>query len=153
MYKYIKTSKELHSIIDQLREEDENIAGYDVYGFRMDSFKYSVGDTTYDSHELFQDPDYDYEGNLIYPYIDSGLYAGYYDGGELNGTSAIYFDLYDDESIAKAFKTVQQYNTTGTYKYIMILGGYYYEWGNDPGEVVIRDAQVLFIDDIASVTL
>ena len=40
LYKYIKASKDLQSVIDQLREEDENIAGYDVYGFRMDSFKY-----------------------------------------------------------------------------------------------------------------
>ena len=157
MYRYIYASKDLYSVIEQLREADQSVDGYAVYGFRLDSYKYSVGDTTYNSHQLFQDPDYDYEDNLIYPYIDSGYYAGYYagfyDGGELDGTSAVQFDLYDDASIAKAFKPVQNYAWDDAHKYIMILGGYYYDYGIDPDEVVIEDTKVLFIDDVANVKL
>lgn len=114
--------------------------GFGFYGLRVDEgIRYNVGDTASNSHQLFQDPDFDEDGELIYPYIEDGIYAGFYDAGELNGTCAIGFDAEDDASIAKALKQIKMYFGG----YIHVLGGDYAEYGLDDGEVIVRDAEVL----------
>lgn len=117
-----------------------NGTDFEFYGLRVDDgIRYNVGDTANNSRQLFQDPDFDDDGELIYPYIEDGIYKGFYDAGELDGTCAIGFDAEDDASIAKAIERVKIYFGD----YIHILGGYYAEGGNDSGELIIRDAEVL----------
>ncbi len=113
---------------------------FEFYGLRVDDgIRYNVGDTANNSHQLFQDPDFDDDGELIYPYIEDGIYSGFYDAGELNGTCAIGFDAEDDASIAKAIEQIKIYFGDC----IHILGGDYAEGGNDKGELIISDAEVL----------
>lgn len=64
---------------------------YNAYGLRADSRKCKIGEVLPNSHQLYQDPWYT-DGSmdeLLYPYIEDGIYAGYYDAGELNGTSSM----------------------------------------------------------------
>lgn len=117
-----------------------NGSDYEFYGIRIDDgIRYNVGDTANNSHQLFQDPDFDDAGELIYPYIEDGVNKGLYDAGELDGTCAIGFDPEDDESIAKAIEQIKNYLGD----YIHVLSGDYAEDGNDRGEIIIRDAEVL----------
>lgn len=118
------------------------ISGTDLefYGLRIDNgIRYNVGDIANNSHQLFQDPDFDEDGELIYPYIEDGINAGMYDAGDLDGTCTIGFDAEDDTSIAKAIEQIKIYLGEN----IHILGGYYAEVGNDIGELIIREAKVL----------
>ena len=113
---------------------------FEFYGMRVDDgIQYNVGDIANNSHQLYQDPDFNEEGELIYPYVDQGLYSGFYDAGELGGTCAIGFDPEEDESILKAIDAVGCYYGD----YIHILGGNCADIGNDIGEVIISDAEVL----------
>lgn len=110
------------------------------YGLRVDEgIRYNLGDTANNSHQLFQDPEYDDYGELLYPYIEDGVNRGLYDAGELDGTCTIGFDAEDDASIAKAIEHIKMYFGD----YIHVLGGDYAEDGNDRGEIIIRDAEVL----------
>ena len=84
-------------------------------------------------------PNFDDEGNLIYPHIDEGIYKGFYDGGELDGTCVIGFNTDSDESIEKAMNAIDMY----VGDHIHILGGDYAESGNDSGELIISEAEVL----------
>ena len=124
-----------------VKEIKEAIANteYEFYGIRVDEIKYIVGETAHISHQLFQDPDFFDDGELIYHYIEDGIYEGFYDAGELDGTCTIGFDAEDDDSIQKALEKVEIYFGS----YIHILGGDYAEGGNDSGEIIISDAEVL----------
>lgn len=113
-----------------------NMGEYDYYGIRVDDHLYDVGDTCYNSHQLFQDPDYDYDGNLIYPYCESGPYEGLYDAGELDGTCAI--GIFQD-NIETALKHSKCYS--GSHMYL--LGSEWAHDGNDQDELVMEDAKVL----------
>lgn len=113
---------------------------FEFYGLRVDDgIRYNVGDTANNSHQLFQDPDFDDDGELIYPYIEDGIYAGFYDAGELDGACAIGFDAEDDASITKAIEQIKMYFGD----YVHVLGGNYAECGNDRGELIISDAEAL----------
>ena len=113
---------------------------FEFYGLRVDDgIRYNIGDTANNSRQLFQDPDFDEDGDLIYPYIEDGVNRGMYDAGELDGTCTIGFDSEDDASIAKALEQIKIYLGD----YIHVLGGDYAEVGNDRGELIIRDAEVL----------
>ncbi len=121
--------KEIKNIISK--------AEYEVYGFRSDAKKYEVGDILSNSHELYQDPQYaDDFTTLLYPLVTEGIYKGYFDAGELNGTCAIYTDEY---SIEESLNETMEYNG----KYIYLIAGNKYEEGNDLNEVIIEDAKVL----------
>lgn len=114
--------------------------GFEFYGIRIDNgIRYNIGDTANNSHQLWQDPDFGEDGELLYPYIKDGIYKGFYDGGELDGTCTIGFDAEDEESIAKAIEQINIYCGD----YIHVLGGDYAEGGNDSGEIIIRGAEVL----------
>lgn len=108
------------------------------YGLRADDFEYEIGDTCHKSHQLYQDPDYDENGEEIYPYCEDGIYKGFYDAGELDGTCAIEVES-NEESIIKALEKVNDYFGD----YIYLIKGNYCECGNDTGEVIISDAIVV----------
>lgn len=117
---------------------------FEFYGLRVDDgIRYNVGDTANNSHQLFQDPDFDEDGELIYPYIEDGANKGLYDAGELDGTCTIGFDVENDASIEKALEQIKIYLGD----YIHVLGGDYAEGGNDRGELIISDAEVLGVYD------
>lgn len=117
---------------------------FEFYGLRVDEgIRYNIGDTANNSRQLFQDPDFDEDGELIYPYIEDGVNKGLYDAGELDGTCVIGFDAEDDDSIAKALEQIKMYFGG----YVHILGGDYAESGNDRGELIISDADVLGVYD------
>ena len=124
--------------VNEIKEAIGN-TDYEFYGIRIDEIKYNVGEIANNSHQLFQDPDFDEDGELIYPYIEDGIYEGFYDAGELSGTCTIGFNVEDEGSIQKALEIVKMYLGS----YIHILGGYFAVGGNDLGELIISDAEVL----------
>ena len=110
------------------------------YGIRVDSgIKYNIGDTASNSHQISQEPEFDDNGEVMYPYREDGLYAGFYDEGELNGTSAIEFYADNDRSIQEALSIIDNYEGS----YLHILGGDRVEEGNNRREIIIREAKVL----------
>lgn len=111
---------------------------YDYFGIRADDYQYNVGDIANYSHQLFQDPDFDEEGNLIYK-EGQGIYAGYYDAGELDGTCCIGFQPDSVNSIQSALNAISHYYASNLY----IIAGNYAECGIDDGETIIRDAVVI----------
>ena len=64
------------------------------------------------------------------------------DAGELDGTCAVGFEPSDEEAIQRALKEVKNY----TGKYIYIIGGYECERGNDVGEIIVKEAEVIGIE-------
>ena len=111
---------------------------YDYFGMRIDECTYSVGDIANNSHQLFQDPEFDDDGELIYE-KGEGIYADYYDAGELDGTCCIRFDPEDDNSILNAINAIDSYYGNNLH----ILAGNSSSAGNDLGEIIIRNAVVV----------
>lgn len=114
---------------------------YEYFGLRADNKKYNIGEICENSHQLFQDPDFDENGDLIFPYISNteSPYYGYYDAGELDGTCAVGFNPEDENSIKNAVESVRMYDG----KNIYIIAGYDIEYGNDEGEIIITEAEVI----------
>lgn len=108
---------------------------YDYYGLRVDAIGYNVGDTASASHQLYQDDMYNDDGNLMYP-RGTGIYAGYYDAGEIDGTSAI---AVESDTIDRAIKALSTYNGN----YIHLIAGDSVIDGVDAGEYTIKSATVL----------
>lgn len=111
---------------------------YEIFGLRRDDLEYKIGDTFPNSNQLFQDPQYaDFAcTKLLYPYIEEGVYKGFYDAGELNGTSTIYVNI---NSIEESLNLVNSYDG----KYLYLVAGGNYSYGNDVGEIIIEDAKVV----------
>ena len=111
------------------------------FGLRADEIKYAIGDMANKSHQLFQDPEWvdDNMEELLYPYMEEGPYAGFYDAGELNGTCCISFDPADDASIERAIKTVSCYFGSNVH----ILCSDSAVSGYDTDEIIIEDAKVI----------
>ena len=114
---------------------------FSYFGLRADDMEYQIGDICNNSHQLFQDPAFDEEGELIYPAVEDpdSPYYGYYDAGELDGTCSIGFDPDDPESIRKALEMIDIYPG----EYFTVIGGTWSTGGNDGGEDIISDAVVL----------
>lgn len=114
---------------------------FSYFGLRADDMEYQIGDICNNSHQLFQDPIFDDFGSLLYPAVDDpeNPYYGYYDAGELNGTCAVKFNPDDENSIIAALETVKMYSGKNLY----IIAGDSMEYGNDEGEIIIREAEVL----------
>ena len=72
----------------------------------------------------------------MYPYIEEGIYKGFYDAGELNGTSTICVNI---NSIEESLNLVNSYDG----KYLYLVAGDNYSYGNDIGEVIIENAKVI----------
>ena len=117
----------------------EDLIDENYFGMRIDECSYNVGDTANYSHQLYEDPWFDDDGELVYPYVEDGIYAGYYDAGELNGTCCIGFDPTDDSSIEQALKIVSCYFGYNLH----ILCGDSAVNGEDTGEIIIEDAKVI----------
>ena len=115
-----------------------NEAEYEYIGIRADKRDYQIGEIMDNSHHLFEDPQYndDYT-ELLYPYISEGVYAGFYDAGELNGTCALRIS---ENNIEKMLKRVMSYGS----KYYLI-GGNSMEYGYDEDEIIIKNAEVIAI--------
>lgn len=111
---------------------------YEVYGLRVDNYNYNIGDMCFRSHQLYQDAFEDDDGNLIYPQGE-GIYADYYDAGELPGTCALVINKY--HPLDTVLVALSPYACLGDYIYLVASN--YCEGGNDPGEVIISDARVL----------
>lgn len=125
-------------------QEIQEICGnsyFGYFGLRADDMEYRIGDICNNSHQLFQDPDFDEDGELIYPEIEDpeSPYYGFYDAGELDGTCAVRFNPEDENSIEVALETVKIYSGNNLY----IIAGDSMEYGNDDGEIIIRDAEVV----------
>lgn len=115
--------------------------GFENYGIRIDSQKYDVGDICENSHQWWQDSDTAEAYGLTDDDYNEDMKC--WDGGELDGTCTIGFDINDDASILSAIE--QSRNYFGDY--IHVLGGFYSEAGNDMYELIISDAEVLGVFD------
>ena len=124
-------------VIEEIRELINELK-YKHIGVRADNRKYQVGEIMDNSHQLFEDPQYndDYT-ELLYPYIYEGPYAGFYDAGELNGACALEVS---ENNIEEMLEKVKTYGD----KYYLI-GGDSMEYGYDDGEIIIRDAEVIAV--------
>ena len=118
---------------------EESGCGY--FGLRADDMEYRIGDICNNSHQLFQDPIFDDFGNLLYPAVEDpeSPYYGYYDAGELDGTCAVKFNPDNEDSIESALEAVKMYSGKNFY----IIAGDTMEYGNDAGEIIIREAEVI----------
>jgi hypothetical protein len=138
--------KELIEMLNAIKNSPD---GY--FGIRSENYKYNIGDTCFKSRQLYQDPVYDEITNeLVYPYIEDGIYAGFYDGGELDGTSVTQIgslNLHEDfleedlETLNNAIKQNKMYD--GKHQYI--VSGTIWNNGNDYGEVILSNAEVIYI--------
>lgn len=118
----------------------ENNDGYMAYGIRADRVKYDIGDTPCNSHQLYQDPQWDDDGELLYEANEDGLY----DAGELDGTCAVMIsDQYDSESVREALETVLDVYQHGDIKYVHVLASDRAYEGNDIDEIVMENARVI----------
>ena len=121
------TIEEIRNIIEE--------AEYDYIGIRADSRDYQIGEVMDNSHQLFQDPQYaDFAcTELLYPYITDGVYAGFYDAGELDGTCALEIS---ESNIKEMLEAIKSYGDK-----IYLIGGNAMEYGNDVDEIIIKEAQ------------
>ena len=134
-----KTIVEIAEEILEIVRNEESL--YDAFGIRWDSTKYNVGDNLPNSHQLFQDQEYDENDEPIYP-EGEGYYEGCFDAGELNGTCSIGIDFYDSlEKIVKKIEESNLYNFNADSKFYLIQG-YSAEGGNDIDESIITEAKV-----------
>jgi len=125
-------------LVSKIKTAMDN-SDYCYYGLRKDDYQYKIGDICHKSHQLWQDPEYDWDTDeLIYPYIEKGTYAGFYDGGELDGTCAIVVYL---DNIEEAIQAMNIYSADHLY----LIAGDYASSGNDQYEIVIENATVLDI--------
>lgn len=125
----------VNRIIDLIQNSE-----YEYFGLRKDDYNYNVGDICNNSHQLFQDAQYDYDDNLLYPLIEEGIYKGFFDAGELNGTCAIEISLNNSENvITKRLETMKMYPSKNLY----LIAGNYCEVGNDINEIIIENAIVI----------
>lgn len=106
----------------------ENGYRYNYYGIRSTDYKANVGDILPASHDLADDSD----------------------GEELSGVSATGFGQlwYDEDDLSEVEKALKSHNKTGYEgEYHYLIGGNESEYGNDPSEVLIKDAEVVGIID------
>ena len=130
---------EVMTVNDIQRICEESGCGY--FGLRVDDMEYQIGNICNNSHQLFQDPDFDEDGELIYPAIEDpeSPYYGFYDAGELDGARSVKFDPDDENSIRAALEIVKMYSGKNLY----IITGDSMEYGNDYGEIIVREAEVI----------
>ena len=112
--------------------------GFEHFGLRADNMTYNVGDICENSHQLFQDPEFDENEELVYPAITdkNSPYYGFYDAGELEGTCAI---KVGNDSIARSLESVKIYSGNHLY----LIAGNDVEYGYDEDEIIIKDAEVI----------
>lgn len=112
-------------------EKDSWLTGT-YYGIRITDKRLEIGDECECSHELYQDPTFDEDGELVYPYIED---IGLYDAGELDGTCSI--SIHSRRAVELANRYLGEH--------MYIIAGNAAEEGNDPDEIIISDAKVVEI--------
>lgn len=112
--------------IKKIIEEEK----YTYYGIRMDDAEYKVGDICNKSHQWWQDNPED--GSEYVPSICA------WDGGELDGTCC--FAVTPDNLVDVMRKSEKVF---GYYDKMYLIAGDIAENGNDDGEIIIEDAEVL----------
>ena len=121
-----------------------NGCAFEYIGLRVDDgASYQPGDVLPSSHQLLQDQDYDDDGEPIYK-RGVGIYADFFDLGELSGTSAIRIDPDDSGSIQAAIDRIKIYYGHRAH----LIGGNSAESGQDVGEIIIADAVCIAYFDI-----
>lgn len=106
---------------------------FEYYGIRSDeTVEYKIGDTCFESHQWLQD---DPEDGSEY-----NKDMGCWDGGELSGTCAL--KITDASDIAAILAYSKE--TYGG-SHICLIGGYSAEYGVDPDEIIIHNAEVLCV--------
>ena len=123
---------------------EKNRDGYDVFGIRFDNRLLVPDEVFPHSHELYQDYMENENGEPMYP-EGEGPYSGFYDAGELDGTSTVWVENVED--IAKALG--ERYEG----RYVYLVGGDNRGGGNDPGELLIDNAKVLSVMTIPEMEL
>lgn len=112
------------------------------FGLRYDYHDYKIGDKCENSHQWWQDAEnLTYYQTMTQEEIDS-LYdeqMDCYDDGELEGTCCLEIT---ENTIDKILEEIKMYKYDDKCKCILI-GGDGCQGGNDPGEVIIRNAIVL----------
>lgn len=115
-----------------------NGAEYEYIGIRADERDYQIGEIMDNSHQLFEDPQYDDSfTELLYPCVLDGPYAGFYDGGELNGTCALGIT---ENNIEEMLEAVKNYGEK-----FYLIGGKTIEYGYDEDEIIIKNAEVIAV--------
>ncbi len=134
-----KTIPEIaEEILEIVRNEDTL---NDCFGIRWDKKKFKVGANLHKSHLLYQDQEYDHNDNPIYP-EGKGRYKGYYDAGELNGTSSIGIDYHDTAKVVeKKIEYSLSYSFDNDSNFYLIQG-HSAEGGADIDEWIITNAKV-----------
>lgn len=138
------TVNNVRAILDTL---DEHQLDYEEFGLRVDTgIVYKIGDICNNSRQLYQDPMYDEDDNLIYPEIKDGINAGYYDGGELDGTCCVSLGNLTDDDISKAIENLYWYLGN----VVHLIAGEKYTCGEDyyNREIIIADAKVIGIFEV-----
>lgn len=116
-------------IKEKISEEE-----YECYGIRSSYRRsYNVGDICRNSHQWWQD-DPGEEAGLEY-----NENMGCWDGGELNGTCALW--VTEDDDIEEIEEILEQSKMYGDHP--ILIAGDDFEGGNDIGEVIIKNAKVL----------
>ena len=69
--------------------------------------------------------------------LADGAYAGFYDGGELDGTCALEIS---ESNIKEMLEAVKSYGDK-----IYLIGGNAMEYGNDVDEIIIKEAEVIAV--------
>lgn len=125
----------INNLYGELIEKCES-SNYAYFAVRQEDYLYDPGDWAFNSSTLLQDPEYDDNGELIYPLCAEGPYKGFYVGPMLPGTCGFMF--YDYET----FKTaITELNYSGDK--ITIIAGDTFEYGDDINEVIIHNARVI----------
>ena len=111
----------------------------EAWGIRFDKRLLVPEDVFPNSHELYQDYMEDEDGEQLYP-DGEGPYSGFYDAGELDGTSTLLIGNKAD--IEKALSKPYAGN------YVYLVAGDYNGEGRDAGEVLIGNAKVFSVMSI-----
>lgn len=124
-------------IIDIVKNSD-----FECFGIRADKAGLIPGDVLENSHQWFQDyvwdgdPDEDEE----HPY---NAEIGCWDDGELPGTCALYIDDRTNAAKIERILSEMKYYLYGDHTCVYLIAGDDMESGNDIGETIIENAQVL----------
>jgi len=113
--------------------ETINSTEYEAYGLRIDRRGLEPGYSFPVSHRLLQD---DPEDGT--PYDPE---TGYWNGGELAGTSVIGISYADEVDVEDALAMIDTYMYPSQALYL--VGGTFEEFGEDIGEHVLSDAELI----------
>lgn len=135
------TTSEIVKLIEELSDK------YEVLGIRSDKAGYQVGHVFDNSCQWWQDwqeewgemPE-DYNADPEHPF---NRFLGCWWDGDLDGVCAVGIDSYrlTESAVEKALESAKTYDNESLY----LVGGFYWERGNDIDEVIIRNGVCLAV--------